>query len=122
MGRSDGIVQVRRDIAAAFLDLEYAIPLGFIVTEVISNAPKHAFPQGTSGTIRFTFGSRGTGEYEMIVADDGVGLPEQSDLVEAGSLGMKLVKMFVAQLRAEMQIIRHHGTEFRIVFSTDPRS
>jgi len=122
MAHTSGTINVRKDIQTIFLGLEHAIPLGFIVTELISNALKHAFPEGTSGTIRVIFGSCGADRYQLTVGDDGVGLPENGDLVDHGSLGMKLVKMFVAQLSAEMQIDRQCGTEFRIAFSTDHAS
>jgi len=122
MAHSSGAISVRKNIQTVFLGLEHAIPLGFIVTELISNALKHAFPEGTNGTIRVMFGSCGSDRYQLTVGDDGVGLPQNGDLTDRGSLGMKLVKMFVAQLSAEMQIDRHCGTEFRIAFSTDHAS
>jgi two-component sensor histidine kinase len=59
---------------ALALDAEQAIPLGLIASELVTNALRHAFPPGTSGTVSLTV-TRGEGWLEMVVADGGVGLP-----------------------------------------------
>jgi two-component sensor histidine kinase len=54
------------------LSIDTAIPLSIIVTELLSNAFKHGFPERREGRIRITM-EEIDGEYALAVSDDGVG-------------------------------------------------
>jgi two-component sensor histidine kinase len=56
------------------LDINWAIPLGMIINEWVSNALKYAFPDGRSGLISLGLSAR-DGELILVVRDDGIGLP-----------------------------------------------
>jgi two-component sensor histidine kinase len=95
--------------------VDRAIPAGLILNELISNALKHAFPEGQAGSIRI-LGRRCRGEIELVVADDGVGLPPEIDTKRPRSLGLEIVKILSHQLRGSFEAVRVQGTEFRITF------
>ena len=97
--------------------MDVAIPCGLILTELITNAFKYAFPQGRSGTIDLLLSAVGTADIELIVTDDGVGLPEGHESPDHGSMGLALVRLLVEQLDGKLEISRGKGTEFRISFS-----
>jgi len=98
------------------LGVDTAIPCGLIVTELVTNALKHAFPNAASGTIRVVAINDPEGWLKLIVQDNGVGIPEKLDIRRSGSLGMELVSSLVRQLSAKLEIGREGGTTFRIHF------
>ena len=67
-------------IANILLDVNTAIPLGLIINELISNALEHAFPDGRVGEIRVRLIALDPGRFELVVEDDGVGLPPGFDV------------------------------------------
>jgi two-component system, sensor histidine kinase PdtaS len=80
-----------------------SVSLGLIVTELVINSLKHAFPDdGAQGHI--TVGFHTTGErWSLIVADDGLGLPGDHDQVEPG-LGTGIVNALAAQVSATVAV------------------
>lgn len=76
-----------------------SLSLGLIVTELVINALKHAFPDGQRGRIAVAFTSTGEG-WRLSVQDDGVGMPEHE--AKAG-LGSNIVKALVMQLDARIE-------------------
>jgi PAS domain S-box-containing protein len=99
--------------AAVMLEIEKAIPLGLILTELVSNSLKHAFRDGRPGTI--TVGLHADADTQTLtVCDDGAGLPEAFDLRATGSLGLQLVDDLAAQLSGTVTIDRCGGAVFRI--------
>jgi PAS domain S-box-containing protein len=98
------------------LDINTMIPCGLIINELVSNALKHAFPQGTSGRVRVSLKKAKNGKYELTVADDGAGLPKGFDFEKAETLGLQLVVMLVDQLDGTLTRLKGKGTAFRIEF------
>lgn len=101
------------------LNLECAIPCGLIVNELVTNALKHAFPNGRRGTVRVSVTKQAPNRVALVVADDGVGFPGNHAANSGKSLGWRLVHAFAEQLQAEVSIQNHVGTEVRVVFDPD---
>ncbi len=97
------------------LELTKAIPCGLLVTEVLSNAYKHAFKERDAGNIQIIF-KKINNTYELIIMDDGVGIQE-SKLENATGLGMSLIKALSLQLDGHYSFTNNKGTLFKIVFS-----
>jgi len=97
------------------LNMETAVPCGLIISEIVSNSLKYAFPNEMHGEILVSFKSVEDG-YELIISDNGVGLPEELDFDNNKSLGLILVKSLTEQIDGEITIHRNHGTEFKIRF------
>lgn len=88
---------------AAKVDAAMATAIGLIVTELLINSIKHAFPEGAGGTIRLSFaGDRG--DWHLVVSDDGVGAAED----HPHGLGSNLVSALSTQLDARLLV--SHGT------------
>jgi two-component sensor histidine kinase len=112
--------------------MDTAVPLGIIVNELVSNALKHAFPEGKGGEIRISLlalkdsssqnengtGCKNEGDFQfiLIVADNGTGIPESLDFSNTDSLGLQLVNLLVEQIDGCIELKRDSGTEFRIMF------
>jgi two-component sensor histidine kinase len=113
---SDSIIELVIDVVDTHLVIDAAIPCGLVVNELISNALKYAFPQ-RRGTIRVTFTESSEKWYELVVRDDGIGLPPHIVLDSLTSLGLQLVKGLVEeQLGGILELERHQGTTWRIRF------
>lgn len=111
-----GAVEIIVQAEGVQLGVDTAIPCGLIVTELVTNALKHAFPGTASGSIRVSAVKGDDGRLTLTVQDDGVGLAEDLDLRRSGSLGLKLVDSLVRQLDATIDIGRKGGASFTIHF------
>lgn len=80
---------------------DQAVPLGLIVTEVITNAFKHGFPSGRSGTIRIKLLVRGE-EAELVISDNGLSSTPSSTEGKSDGLGDVLIAGFARQLGGTM--------------------
>jgi two-component sensor histidine kinase len=114
-GARSNLITLKVDIENIFLDMDLAIPCSIIFNELISNALKHAFPEGRSGKIEISLSEFGE-NYEMAVRDDGVGLPPDWKMESTASLGLQLVTALVQQIQGKLDCDRQGGTRFRIVF------
>jgi PAS domain S-box-containing protein len=95
------------------LDLDRAIHVGLIVNELVTNALKHAFPDGVTGGV--TVGLRTVGEeLEILVRDNGRGLPPDLDLQHARTLGLRIVRTLARRLQAVVHVENDAGTAFTI--------
>lgn len=79
-----------------------SISLGLIVTELVINALKHAFPHGRGGVITVGFESQDS-DWRLTVGDDGVGMPDDPALAHIG-LGTSLVQALARQLDATVEV------------------
>jgi len=97
------------------LGIDTAIPLGLIINELVSNSLKHAFPEGKEGEIEIALHPRGKGKLELVVSDNGVGIPKDLDFRDTESLGLRLVTILVEdQLHGNIELDRTEGTKFII--------
>jgi two-component sensor histidine kinase len=79
-----------------------SVSLGLIVTELVINALKHAFPSNRSGKIAVDYHSRGP-NWALSVGDNGVGMPSEPMIAKAG-LGTSIVQALAKQLTAQISI------------------
>ncbi|AAM31611.1 hypothetical sensory transduction histidine kinase [Methanosarcina mazei Go1] len=104
-----------------FFDMDTAVPLGIIVNELVSNSLKHAFT-GNEGEIRIRFCREEKNDktqeslFSLTISDNGKGIPDNIELENPGTLGLKLVGILVDQLDGNLELGRGQGTEFRISF------
>jgi PAS domain S-box-containing protein len=112
-----GKVILEIEIEDVTLGVNTAIPCGLIINELVSNAFKHAFPGGREGIISIAFRTTNEKRVELIIRDNGVGLPKDMDFRHADTLGLQLVTNLVEhQLLGQIELRRNEGTEFRIKF------
>lgn len=102
--------------ASVQLDLERTIPCGLLLNELVTNSLKHAFPGERCGEILIELSEDGAGLIHFSIADDGIGLPSETELAARVSLGLQLVPLFVEQLHGTLEIKRESGTRFCVSF------
>ena len=113
-GRTD--VTVETAVEDVVLEANLVFPLGILVTELITNAMKYAFPGRSRGVVRISAGLKGK-NIVLVCEDDGVGLPEGVTLDNSQGFGFHLVRMLVRQMRGTILVERNPGTRFRIEFA-----
>lgn len=101
---------------SVYLSIDRAIPCGLIVNELVTNALKHAFPGERSGRVSVEMRLLRDVDVEVLVSDDGIGLPAEFDPNTSSSLGMQLVQVLTEQLHAELDIQSREPTRFAFVF------
>ncbi len=99
----------------ASLGIDAAIPCGLIVNELITNAVVHAFPEG-DGQICVDFRRDDEGRFNLMVSDNGIGLPPTFDHQATSSLGWQLIHSLVDQLGGDMEVTGKAGTTVTISF------
>jgi len=111
-----GTINLKVELKDVYLDINKAIPCGLVISELVSNSLKHAFPGARKGEIAVRMKTDERGKQTLIVKDTGVGFPEGLDFRETESLGMQLVTDLVKQLKGTIELKKIKGTEFKIVF------
>ncbi len=81
---------------------DVSVSLGLIVTELVINALKHAFPQDRNGRIKVDYQSHGP-NWTLSVSDNGVGMPVDGARAKPG-LGTNIVQALTSQLQAQIKI------------------
>ncbi|KAF0233319.1 MAG: signal transduction histidine [Desulfovibrionaceae bacterium] len=107
-------VSLRLSLCPMHLSLDQAVPFGLIMNELVTNALKHGFKDRGRGELRVEMVREDSG-MSIIVEDDGVGLPEGFDLVQAGTLGLQIVVMLAKQLRGGFTVESGHPARFRLL-------
>jgi PAS domain S-box-containing protein len=111
-GRIGSRVNVRTDLESFDLDVDIAAPLGMIVTELVSNSLKHAFPNGRPGEVVISVKRDSNGKTFLTVIDNGVGMGEK--YFQSSALGVKLVEIFAKQIDAHVEVESNGGSKVTI--------
>jgi len=108
-------IRLKLSLEPLILGIEQAIPCGLLIQEILSNAIKHAFPDGQDGTISITFGEYQNG-FRLIVENTGVPFPRDIDIQRIETMGLDLIRTFTHQLRGTLEFDRSAATTFTITF------
>jgi PAS domain S-box-containing protein len=121
-----GVIRVQAAAPGVWMSLDHAIPCGLIVNELVTNAFKYAFPDykpySEADYCEIQVSAHWDGKvYNVIVADNGVGLPDTLDWMNAPSLGLLLVRMLGRhQLQGRIELDRTSGAHFSLWFNGKP--
>lgn len=108
---SDAAIECK--VAPMHVDAERALPLGLIVNEIVSNALKHAFPEGQKGSILVVLEETPDGRGQLTVSDNGVGFDPTA---RGKGMGMRLIKGFSERLGAQYEFRVENGSVFLLTF------
>jgi two-component sensor histidine kinase len=102
------------------LAADKVVPIGFIVSELVTNAVKYAFPPPATGVVSVTLKADGE-TWVLTVEDDGRGLAEPPEdrrtPPTAGGLGTRLIRTFVNQIGGTLTVRSNQGVAFEIRFA-----
>ena len=110
-------IEVRVDTDDVWLDIDQGIAVGMVISELVSNAFKHAFPMGKGGRQAIRLRRVPKGCIELVVENDGKPMSPEIDIHNSPSLGLRLVATTVTrQLNGTIDVERGNGTRFIIRF------
>lgn len=113
-------VRLQLQVADVSLDPDTAITCGLLLNELVSNALKHAFPDGTQGEIQISLTETKQGQLCLRVADNGIGLATDPQ-TQPQSLGLRLIRALIRQLKGELEIQASPGARFQVTFPSPPQ-
>jgi PAS domain S-box-containing protein len=109
-------VRLSLDVPDVTLDVDTVMPCGLIVNELVTNSFKYAFPDHREGEISIGLEHNGNGDFALVISDNGIGIPKDTDLESLSSLGIQLVMALTRQIEGDLELDRDNGTRFRISF------
>jgi two-component sensor histidine kinase/ABC-type amino acid transport substrate-binding protein len=109
-------IEISFKTAKFSFDTKIIIPLGLIITEIVTNALKYGFPEKTSGHIEINLERNPGDVFLLSIKNDGLPISPEMDLDCLKSMGLMLVTNLVAQLDGDLQVTRSPSPEFRISF------
>ncbi|MGA1865165.1 MAG: sensor histidine kinase, partial [bacterium] len=99
------------------LGINQAVPIGLVLNEIISNSLKHAFKEAEKGEIRICSRLLENNEIELIISDNGRGIPDHIDYRNTKTLGLKLITGLIEkQIKGALDLSRNAGTRYAIRF------
>ncbi|OYY63161.1 MAG: hypothetical protein B7Y49_13800 [Sphingomonas sp. 28-62-11] len=114
MIRDHDQISIAVEVDDSMATADTSVSLGLIVTELVINALKHAFPSHRRGTIKVGYESLGDA-WALTVGDDGVGMPTGDNVPEPG-LGTSIIEALAKQLKAKVEITDlNPGTQVSII-------
>jgi len=113
---SKGII-LKVNPCSLVLDIDQSITVGMVISELITNSIKHAFPEGKGGTVSISLTGFDKDNVELIVEDNGKGLPLEINILNPPSLGLQLVVSAITrEWGGSIEVERDGGTRFVIRF------
>ena len=110
-------IKVHLEVQEGPIEQEWLMPLALTFNEALSNCFEHAFPHGRQGRITALLHyTQSNGE--LIITDDGVGLPAEFQPGEGSGLGLKILAVFADQMRGQLFVrgSLDQGTEIKLRF------
>lgn len=107
-------LDIKFDIDEFALNTETAVPLGLIMTEVMSNAFKYAVRPDHGNLINISIKKMEQNRFRVQVQDNGPGIHTNAQVSENDSLGLKLVKILSKQLEGESRFEQNNGLLFTL--------
>ncbi len=97
------------------MSIEKALPIGLIITELVSNSMKHAFNKRSVGIINIELTTNeATGNNQLYYSDNGEGF--DFNATNEKGLGQEIIKGLIDQLNGTIEAKSHHGFELRVYF------
>ncbi|MCJ8143542.1 DUF4118 domain-containing protein [Ancylobacter sp. A5.8] len=91
--------------------------LSLLVAEIVTNSLKHAFGPHGVGALDVTLSRLSSGRLELVIVDDGPGLPDDFDLERSPSLGLRIIQGLAGQLDGAVRFENRNGTAVLVEFS-----
>ncbi len=113
-------LELKYELQKIHVTIDTAIPLSLVITELISNIYKHAFPNGGKGQIKIKLFEQSDEKVVLKLEDNGVGLPADVDLRQSKSMGLQnAFALTEYQLNGKIEYYCKAGLHWHITFEHD---
>jgi len=109
-------VEIRYTTVKASFDGKMIIPIGLIITELVTNALKYGFDENSQGLIEISLEKKPDDNFLLIVKNNGSPIPDEIDLENPKTLGLMLVSSLSGQLNGIFHLTRAPSPEFALSF------
>jgi PAS domain S-box-containing protein len=109
------LITIEKRIDDAILDAKILSPVGIILNELLTNIMKHAFVGKDKG-VAGVFCSIKKNHATLVIEDNGIGVPESTDITTSTGFGMQLVGILTEQLEGTIRLERLNGSKFILEF------
>src|SRR5690606_32051621 len=114
---SDEDIQYTINIKSIKLNIETAIPLSLLISELITNSLKHAFPNTNKGSINISIEKTDPVYFLLSYSDTGIGMDTANLQRSSNSMGVNLIEKLTRQLRGSLKLAESdHGATFLVKF------
>lgn len=118
----EGHIRLTTTLAPVSMSINIAVPCGLILNEIVTNAVKHAFPDGRTGNIHLSLSQPDPRTCVLEVRDDGTGLPDGFDPAAGHSLGLHLIRSLSRQVDGLYEFLpASPGTLARLTLNVPPK-
>ena len=115
-----GNINVIQNIESIVVLIDTAIPVGMIINELINNSLKHGFPCEENAEITISLKQHENDVIELIVSDNGTGIPDGGNLLSNNTIGGQLIRALVEQqLEGSMNVDTKNGVKCSIIFTNN---
>ncbi|WP_417360990.1 sensor histidine kinase [Galbibacter sp.] len=115
--KSDEDIQYNINIKSIKLNIETAVPLSLLISELITNSLKHAFPNTDKGIIKISIEKTDPVYFLLTYSDTGIGMDTATIQSESQTMGVKLIEKLARQLRGTLKLAdSKNGTTFLVKF------
>jgi PAS domain S-box-containing protein len=112
-------IELDLQLEKVYLLIDYALPLGLVINEIVSNIFMHAFPQQTEGKITIRLEKKSEKIF-LYIADNGKGISDNQDLSTSDSVGLHNIFSLVKyQLKGDISYQQQAGLAWQISFKCD---
>ncbi len=118
--KSPAVISLLIDVDDYQIPIEAAAPLALLTGELTVNALRHAHPDGSKGQLAISAKLLDGERIELLICDDGVGLPPGFDPYSSQNLGFSLVRLLATQLKAELRFTSECGFSARCIIPIRP--
>jgi two-component sensor histidine kinase len=101
------------DIEKMTVSMDFAIPVGLALNELVANISEHGYPNTHHKPIRIQAG-RTSDEIGLSISDDGIGFPEHVSLERPTTTGLQIIASLVQQLHGTLAVTVDNGTTFSL--------
>ncbi|WKD85109.1 putative sensor histidine kinase pdtaS [Polaribacter huanghezhanensis] len=108
-------IDYKINVADISLTLDYATTLGLIFNELVTNSFKYAFNTNKKGVISVSLEEVALNEYRFMYSDNGKGFDVNASITRK-TMGQKLIKMFVEEIGARLEILNDNGLTYILTF------
>jgi two-component sensor histidine kinase len=109
-------IKLKNNVQQVMLGVDTAVPCGLIINELISNSLKHGLRERGYGEIRIDMGYDENNQLVLKISDNGKGIPQNFNVEESESLGLRLVFNLTTQLNGNVSFYNNNGTVVKLLF------